>query len=109
MPGCPASSISRRRWLHHSSCGGTIDPDNPEYYWNTLPDEPDAASDYNGAAAPAGDYAAVRSGPAAAPDPFIVAFFCDYYDGDPGGDYPEGTPSAAILRCPMHAPSRMVV
>lgn len=93
LPGCPETSIARRRWLHHNSCGGTIDPEDPEYYWNSRDGEEDAdVVDYNGAAAPASDYAYAAPSPLPEGDPFLHPYCFDpsYYETDPGLDYPEG-------------------
>lgn len=88
LPGCPPTSIARRRWLHHNSCGATIDPDNPAYYEYGIVDDP--GIDYGGAAAPDGDFYGAGNGPGEAPDNFLSIFCSTFFYDDPDGDYPEG-------------------
>lgn len=113
LPGCPDTSIARRRWLHHTSCGGTIDPDNPQYYFNAQPYESETEVDYYGAPGPAGgDHP--TAGLSEAYDPFLALGCLDpnYYPEDPGGDYPEGatdiTCCDAFVRAPALSPMKML-
>lgn len=53
-PGCPASSIAKRRWINHNSCGSTTDSDEPEYYFSELTlGSLDSLRDYDGSVEPA--------------------------------------------------------